>query len=244
LGKCPDCGAWDSFVEQTVAKQSPTRSGLAVGPSRPTAITEVETGGFERLPVEGEEFTRVLGGGIVPGSLVLIGGDPGIGKSTLLLAVGANFAKQVGSVLYISAEESAQQLRLRADRLGMLTPRLFVLSETNLDLAVQAITQLKPSLVVVDSVQTFYLEEITSAAGSVSQVREVALRLLRLAKESGIPVFLWDTSPRKAQSPDHACWSILSMWCSTWKAIDFISTGCCAASRTASARPMKLVSLR
>jgi DNA repair protein RadA/Sms len=153
-------------------------------------ITEVVTGGFQRLPIEGEEFTRVLGGGIVPGSLVLIGGDPGIGKSTLLIQAGARFAEQVGPVLYISAEESAQQLRLRAERLDMLTPRLLVLGETNLDLAINAIRDIKPALVVVDSVQTVYLEEITSAAGSVSQVREVALRLLRLAKESGTPIFL------------------------------------------------------
>jgi DNA repair protein RadA/Sms len=161
--------------------------GLA---TQPVPITEVATGGFERFPIEGEEFTRVLGGGLVPGSLVLIGGDPGIGKSTLLLAVGANFADQVGPVLYISAEESAQQLRLRAERLGMLMPRLYVLGETNLEQALNAIAELKPSLVIVDSVQTVYLEEISSAAGSVSQVREVALRLLRLAKESGIPIFL------------------------------------------------------
>ena len=190
LGKCPDCGSWDTFVEQAVARSSGRGPSGPIGASKPTPITEVLTGGFERLPIEGEEFTRVLGGGLVPGSLVLIGGDPGIGKSTLLLQVGARFAEQVGPVLYISAEESAQQLRLRAERLDMLTPRLLVLGETNLDLAVNAIKELKPQLVVVDSVQTVYLEEITSAAGSVSQVREVALRLLRLAKESGIPIFL------------------------------------------------------
>ncbi len=190
LGKCPDCGTWDSFVEQVVAKQAPSRGASTTVTQRPTPITAVATGGVERLPVEGAEFTRVLGGGLVPGSLVLIGGDPGIGKSSLLLQAGAYFAEQVGPVLYISAEESAQQLRLRAERLGRLVPDLYVLSETNLDAAINAISELKPSLVVVDSVQTVYLEEISSAAGSVSQVREVALRLLRLAKERNLPIFL------------------------------------------------------
>ena len=160
------------------------------GRTQPVPITEVETGGFERLPVEGEEFTRVLGGGLVPGSLVLMGGDPGIGKSTLMIQAGAQFAANVGPVLYISAEESVQQLKLRAERLGMLTPELLVLGETNLELAINAIVELKPALVVVDSVQTVYLEDITSAAGSVSQVREVALRLLRVAKDRGVPIFL------------------------------------------------------
>ncbi len=189
LGKCPDCGTWDSFVEQPVERAN-ARQAAPPTISHPVAITEVPTGGFDRLPVEGEEFTRVLGGGLVPGSLVLIGGDPGIGKSTLLLQAGARFAEAVGPVLYISAEESPQQLKLRAERLGMLSPRLFVLGETNLDLAMQAIADLKPALVVVDSVQTVYLEDITSAAGSISQVREVAIRLLRFAKERGVPIFL------------------------------------------------------
>ena len=191
LGRCPDCGAWDSFVEQTVAKTSgsATRTPIA-GRTQAVRITEVASGGFDRLPVEGEEFTRVLGGGLVPGSLVLMGGDPGIGKSTLLLQAGAQFAANVGPVLYISAEESVQQLKLRAERLGMLTPELLVLGETNLELAINAITDLKPALVVVDSVQTVYLEDITSAAGSVSQVREVALRLLRTAKDRNVPIFL------------------------------------------------------
>ena len=190
LGKCPDCGTWDSFVEQSVTKPTSSRTASTLSTTRPTPITSVVTGGFDRLPVEGDEFTRVLGGGLVPGSLVLMGGDPGIGKSSLLLQAGARFAEQVGPVLYISAEESAQQLRLRAERLGRLTPELYVLSETNLDAAINAITEIKPALVVVDSVQTVYLEEISSAAGSVSQVREVALRLLRLAKEQALPIFL------------------------------------------------------
>ena len=116
LGKCPDCGSWDSFVEQTVTKASTSRSSQSLLNTKPTPITEISSEGFARLHVEGEEFTRVLGGGLVPGSLVLIGGDPGIGKTTLLTQVGARFAKQTGSVLYVSAEESAQQLTLRTER--------------------------------------------------------------------------------------------------------------------------------
>lgn len=190
LGRCPDCGEWDSFVEQTVTKTGAARSSGSPLAAAPTPITSVASEGAARLRVSGEEFTRVLGGGLVPGSLVLIGGDPGIGKSTLLLQASAQFARDIGPVLYISAEESAQQLKLRAERLGMLDDRLFVLSETNLDTAIRAITELKPSLVIVDSIQTVYLDDITSAAGSVSQVREGALRLLRVAKDTGTPIFL------------------------------------------------------
>ncbi|MDP9313398.1 MAG: DNA repair protein RadA [Chloroflexota bacterium] len=190
LGKCPDCGAWDSFVEQTINKTQPGRAPQPLLTAKPTPITEVSSEGFARLQVEGEEFTRVLGGGLVPGSLVLIGGDPGIGKTTLLSQLGARFAAHRGPVLYISAEESAQQLKLRIERLDLLNTQLYVLNETNLDLAINAINELKPALVIVDSVQTVYLEEITSAAGSVSQVREGALRLLRVAKDTNTPIFL------------------------------------------------------
>lgn len=136
------------------------------------------------------ELARVLGGGVVPGSVVLIGGDPGIGKSTLLTQMGAVFAQQVGKTLYISAEESARQIKLRAQRLNLDPADLYISSETSLDLIVQQVQQLEPHLVIVDSIQTVYLESISSAAGSVSQVRECALRLMQLAKQSGIPVFL------------------------------------------------------
>jgi len=192
LGKCPDCGAWDSFVEQTVAKGSGagTQTARITNASTPTPVTQVASQFAERLPVVGDEFTRVLGGGLVPGSLVLIGGDPGIGKSTLLSQMGAQFAAHTGPVLYISAEESVQQLRLRLERLNLLNDRLYVLGETNLDLAINAINDLKPSLVIVDSIQTVYLDDIQSAAGSVSQVREGAMRLLRVAKDTNTPIFL------------------------------------------------------
>ena len=190
LGKCPDCGAWDSFAEQVLTKAPAGRAAQPKLSTQPIPLTEVSSEGFTRLQIAGSEFMRVLGGGLVPGSLALIGGDPGIGKSTLLLQAGGQFAMQSGTVLYISAEESAQQLKLRAERLGLVTDQLYVLSETNLDLAINAIQELRPTLVIVDSIQTVYLEDITSAAGSVSQVREGAMRLLRVAKDNGVPIFL------------------------------------------------------
>jgi DNA repair protein RadA/Sms len=193
MGKCPDCGTWDSLVEQVERKETAAR-GRSIGPlnglNRPVPLREVASGGFARLPVLGEEFARVLGGGLVPGSVVLIGGDPGIGKSTLLTDVAARFADEVGPALYVSAEESVQQIKLRATRMGLDPEQMLVYSETSLDAILEQIEQLRPQLVIIDSIQTVYLGELTSAAGSVSQVREGALRLLRLAKESNIPMFL------------------------------------------------------
>jgi DNA repair protein RadA/Sms len=190
MGKCPDCGTWDSFVEQAESRSASTSRGPASSSNRPVKLSEVAIGGFERLPVLGEEFSRVLGGGLVPGSVVLIGGDPGIGKSTLLAAVAAHFANAVGPALYVSAEESAQQIKLRAERLGLNAEELYIYSETSLDAVLEQIRQLNPRLVIIDSIQTVFLEAVTSAAGSVSQVREGALQLLRLAKELNIPMFI------------------------------------------------------
>ena len=193
MGKCPDCGTWDSLVEQ-VERKEPAGKGRGptpgTGTNQPISLRDVSTDGFERLPVLGEEFARVLGGGMVPGSLVLIGGDPGIGKTTILSQVAAQFADEVGTALYISAEESTQQIKLRATRMGLDPARLLVYSETSLDAILEQINTIRPRLVVVDSIQTVYLEDLTSAAGSVSQVREGALRLLRLAKDTGVPMFL------------------------------------------------------
>lgn len=192
MGKCPDCGAWDSLVEQ-VERKGASDKGRAPGmlnQNRPMPLRQVATDGYTRLPVLGEELARVLGGGLVPGSLVLIGGDPGIGKSTLLTGVAAHFADAVGSALYVSAEESTQQIKLRTLRMGLDPENLMVFSETSLDVILEQIVTLQPGLVIVDSIQTVYLEDITSAAGSVSQVREGALRLMRVAKESGIPIVL------------------------------------------------------
>jgi DNA repair protein RadA/Sms len=191
MGKCPDCGSWDSLAEQSTPSSKSARGKRADQPdNQPVLLQNVDTNDFERLPVASTEFAQVLGGGLVPGSVVLIGGDPGIGKTTLLTQTAANFANQVGPVLYVSAEESALQVRLRTERLGLQPERLYVFSETCLDQVLDHISQLKPRLVIVDSIQTVYLEDIASAAGSVSQVREGALRLLRQAKELNIPIFL------------------------------------------------------
>ncbi|MBP1466009.1 DNA repair protein RadA [Candidatus Chloroploca sp. M-50] len=192
MGKCPDCDTWDSLVEQTEIRSTNRSGGRESGSAgvRPVRLRDVPAGGFQRLPVYAEEFSRVLGGGLVPGSIVLIGGDPGVGKSTLLTQVAAHFAATTGSALYVSAEESAQQIKLRVERLALQGDELFVYSETSLDVILDQIRTLRPGLVIVDSIQTVYLEALTSAAGSVSQVREGALRLMQLAKELGVPIFL------------------------------------------------------
>ena len=192
MGRCPDCGEWNSFVEAVESRPgrdgAPSRSG-ATHPA-PVRLTEVQTDGRERLPMAMKEFSRVLGGGIVPGCLVLVSGDPGIGKSTLLLQVAGQMAETHGPVLYVSGEESAQQIKMRADRLDLATGHLHLLTETDLDEILIHIEQLKPKLAIIDSIQTVYLGELTSAAGSISQVRECAARLQGLAKQTGASVFL------------------------------------------------------
>ncbi len=197
-GRCPDCGQWNTFVETVVAPAPSSQS--AYGLSRadgagtatpPVPLSQVKSEDFARIKAPGEEFNRVLGGGIVPGSLVLIGGDPGIGKSTLLLQVGAELALWGDRpVLYVSGEESPQQIKLRARRLGVNPDRLLLLSETDLEAILPQIEALDPQLVIIDSIQTMYLPELSSAAGSVSQVRECAARLMRVAKTRGIPIVL------------------------------------------------------
>src|SRR5262245_4877976 len=198
VGRCPDCGEWNSFVETVVSAPTPARAqaeaallrGDGTG-NRPTRITQVQNNDFGRIQVPGEEFNRVLGGGIVPGSLVLIGGEPGIGKSTVLLQVCSELATFGDHpVLYISGEESAQQIKLRAARLGINPENLFLLSETNLEAVLVQIEALQPGLAIIDSIQTMFLPDLTSAAGSVSQVRECTSRLAQLAKSRNIPMFL------------------------------------------------------
>jgi DNA repair protein RadA/Sms len=158
--------------------------------SVPQRLSEITADGFARLDLPVEEFSRVLGGGIVPGSLVLVGGDPGIGKSTLLLEVATQVADRHGPTLYVSGEESARQIKMRADRLGIHSQNLFLVTETNLDAILVHIQSVKPVMLIVDSIQTTHTEELKSAAGSVSQVRASAARLQELAKESGLAVFL------------------------------------------------------
>jgi DNA repair protein RadA/Sms len=191
-GRCSECGTWNSVVETRVEDDKEKRATLIslVPTSEPQPLPTISAESFQRLPVSMEELNRVLGGGIVPGSVVLIGGDPGIGKSTLLLQVSSLLAKQEGPVLYVSGEESVQQIRMRADRLGISDDQLYVLSEINLEQIIGHIERLNPRLAVVDSIQSVYTGELTSAAGGVSQVKECAATLLRLAKASGVPIFI------------------------------------------------------
>ncbi|HOG46122.1 MAG TPA: DNA repair protein RadA [Anaerolineae bacterium] len=192
LGRCPDCNEWETLVEEkepAEAARRPSR-GTWIPTSEARPLSQVTSGRFDRIAVPLEELNRVLGGGIVPGSAILIGGDPGIGKSTLLLQVSGLLAQGGRRVLYASGEESAQQVRLRADRLGITGDELYILAETNLSQILGHIEHLKPALAVVDSIQSVYLEDLTASSGSISQVREGAAALLRLAKSTQIPIII------------------------------------------------------
>lgn len=189
LGKCPGCGAWNTFVEEkvTTSKGKSGKKGL-VKSQKPVRLSEIEVREEARMRMPSEELNRVLGGGLVSGSLTLIGGEPGIGKSTLLLQNILSIRNK--RILYVSGEESATQLKLRADRLGKISDDTYILCETQLDNIFTQIENIDPQLVVVDSIQTICSADIESAPGSVSQVRECAASLLRYAKESGVPVIL------------------------------------------------------
>lgn len=189
VGRCPECGKWDTMVEETrePSRGEPRPSLSSVGPQ---PITEIETAQEPRVHSGIEEFDRILGGGAVVGSAVLIGGDPGIGKSTLLLQVAERIAQQGKKALYVSGEESVRQTKLRAQRLGVGSDRLLLVAETDLDLILKHIQACSPDVVVVDSIQMIYKLDLHSAPGSVSQVRECGAELVYLAKRTGIPVFL------------------------------------------------------
>ncbi len=192
LGKCPECGEWNSLVEERVVrtKKGAGRNSFRLREARAVAYSEIESQDDVRIPSGVTEFDRVLGGGIVPGTLVLLGGDPGIGKSTLLLQVADKLSANDVSVLYVSGEESERQIKLRGERLGVKAPNLLLLPETNLENIFREIERVQPGAIVVDSIQTTFSSEIESAPGSVSQIREVAAQFLLLAKNRGIPVFL------------------------------------------------------
>lgn len=189
-GKCPGCGEWNTMVEERVATSGASKS---IGPARmskstPMPVSEIETVDEPRIHMPSEELNRVLGGGLVAGSIVLIGGEPGIGKSTLVLQNILSIKSR--RILYVSGEESATQLKMRADRIGRLSENCYIVCETSLENVFEHIENLKPELLVVDSIQTVASEAIESTAGSVSQVRECAARLLKYAKETGVPVML------------------------------------------------------
>lgn len=190
LGQCPMCKEWNSFVEEKVTLAKSTVSGKTGKEVKTVALSEVQTENEERVSTNMKELDRVLGGGIVPGSLILVGGDPGIGKSTLLLQVCQQLAKTEKKVLYISGEESLRQIKLRAQRMGEFTDHLLLLCETNLELIRTVIEREKPDTVIIDSIQTMYSEEVGSAPGSVSQVREATNVLMQLAKGLCISIFI------------------------------------------------------
>jgi DNA repair protein RadA/Sms len=189
LGRCPDCGEWNSFMEEREALVA-AAPGMRETGSRPKPYSLVDGAEAERIPSGIGEFDRVLGGGIVPGSLVLIGGEPGIGKSTLLLQVAHLLGRAGGPVLYVSGEESERQIKLRGERLGIEGGALFLMGETALERVLEEVDTIKPSALVIDSVQTIYSSKFSSAPGTISQVREVATQLLFLAKGRGITTFL------------------------------------------------------
>ncbi|UVI29844.1 DNA repair protein RadA [Paenibacillus spongiae] len=192
LGKCPGCGAWNTMVEEkeTVVKTQGQGSSLIQTKEKPLSIIHIDSGQEPRIETALQELNRVLGGGVVPGSLILVGGDPGIGKSTLLLQTSHALAVKGLTVLYISGEESVKQTRLRADRLGALTDTLYVLCETNMEQINEAIESVQPDFLVIDSIQTVYEPSVSSAPGSVSQVRECTAHFMRVAKVRGIATVL------------------------------------------------------
>src|SRR6188474_997202 len=194
VGKCPECGAWNSMVEER-ADAAPVAAGgnryAQFGSGSSSKLyAEVETANALRLSTGIDEFDRVLGGGVVPGSLILLGGEPGIGKSTLLLQAASHFAREVGPVLYASAEESEHQVKSRGDRLGVGDSPLYLLSETCIERILEEVARLSPSLVVIDSVQTVWSNKFQSAPGSIGQVREAATQFLFAAKNQNIPTVL------------------------------------------------------
>ncbi|MFC1978095.1 DNA repair protein RadA, partial [Chloroflexota bacterium] len=189
LGRCPGCQQWNSLIEKTVASAATSsRSTSQITP--PQELSQVTIEAADRLSLPLAEFNRVLGGGLVPGSLMLIGGDPGIGKSTLVLQVSALVARTRGRVVYVSGEETLHQIKLRAERLGITGENLYLLAETDLEAILSQIEELSPSLVVIDSIQAVYLPELDMAPGSITQVRECTMRLMHWAKSSGVPTFI------------------------------------------------------
>lgn len=192
MGKCPGCQAWNTMVEETETEVKAVvgRSELTRTKEKAIAIIDIESSREPRILTGLLELNRVLGGGLVPGSLLLVGGDPGIGKSTLLLQTSYKLSVQGLKVLYVSGEESVRQTKLRADRLGALNNRLYVLCETNLEVIEEAITQVEPDFLVIDSIQTVYRPEIASAPGSVSQVRECTAHFMRISKINGVATVL------------------------------------------------------
>ena len=189
MGKCPACGEWNSFFEEKVITSKSSNGKTNKERVKPIELSKIEGKETTRVSTGFDELDRVLGGGLVNGSLVLLGGEPGIGKSTIILQI-CNKIKTEGKVLYVSGEESAEQVKIRADRLNVKNDNLLFLSETDIHIVEEEIEQIKPALVIIDSIQTMYSDEITSAPGSVSQVREITAKIMRMCKENGITTIL------------------------------------------------------
>lgn len=190
LGKCPDCNNWNTMVEEIKDNNSKSINNIEKKLDAVKKINEIKSGEKERYDTKIVELNRVLGGGLVKGSLTLISGDPGIGKSTLLLQTASNISEQYGKVLYVSGEESEEQIKIRGDRLGIKAEELYIVSETNLDIINAYIDKIKPVFVIIDSIQTVYKDSVTSAPGSVSQVKECSNSIMRMAKGNNIPLFI------------------------------------------------------
>ncbi|MCP9472060.1 MAG: DNA repair protein RadA [Nitrospira sp.] len=191
LGRCPDCGGWNTMKEERQAVTGKGRPlALKTAQAQATPIGEIEVVGEDRRLTHIGEFDRVLGGGVIPGAVILIGGDPGIGKTTLLLQALPRLATASAPVLYVSGEESPRQIKMRGQRLGIEHPRLLILAETSLEQILKTVQEIQPAAIVVDSIQTVYTEQLTSAPGSISQVQEVAGQLMWFAKRTGVPVFI------------------------------------------------------
>ena len=190
FGKCPGCASWNSMIEEKKEPQILSRSTGISSNNKPESILNIKSGEFERYDTGIAELNRVLGGGMVKGSLTLISGEPGIGKSTLLLQTANNIASKIGKVLYVSGEESGEQIKMRGDRIGNISPELYILSETNLESIDEHIVNMNPAFIIIDSIQTLFKPSITSAPGSVSQVRECSNELMRIAKTKNIPLFI------------------------------------------------------
>lgn len=192
MGKCPQCGAWNAYVEQLVSDQASHAAAGRIAGARdvPRRLHEIEDNPYERLALPLQEFSRVLGGGIVPGSIILIGGEPGIGKSTLLLQVAAIIANTLGPVLYVSGEESTRQIKMRAERLGIQSENLYLVTETNLEVILEHVQTINPVCAIIDSIQTTYSDALEGSPGNVGQVKHCAGAFQTLAKSSGVAVFL------------------------------------------------------
>jgi DNA repair protein RadA/Sms len=240
LGKCPHCNAWNTLIESTVESSAPARNRFAslAKTAEVATLGDIEAMDLDRTPTGHEELDRVLGGGMVEGGVVLIGGDPGIGKSTLLLQALDSLQRSGRSTLYVTGEESGAQIALRSRRLGLGHSQVKVLAEIQLDKILATLEATKPDVAVIDSIQTVYSEQLTSAPGSVAQVRECAAHLTR-SKASGVGWCWWVTSPKTVHWPGHACSSTWWTPCCTSKATRTAAFDWCALSRIGLARSMR-----